>query len=190
MELCSLASTDANPGTVSAVAHTFGVEWPLLLAQIINFCLVAYLLYRFAIKPVLKTIDERQKIISEGLQYAEEMKVQLTETEKKRMRVLEEARTEAREWLEKIKQENIEHFQRQRKQAEEQAEVVLCQAHKRIEQEREKMVKEVREEVATLVVTTTEQVLRKHLNAAERKSFNQHVVADLVASGSRNEASS
>ncbi|MDR1665860.1 MAG: hypothetical protein LBR62_02335, partial [Puniceicoccales bacterium] len=131
-----------------------------------------------------------QKIISEGLQYAEEMRAQLTETEKKRMMVLEDARVEAREWLEKTKRENGEYFQRQRKQAEEQAEITLCQAQKVIEQEREKMMKEVREEVATLVVTTTEQVLRKHLNEAERKLFNQHAVADLVSSGTRDEASS
>ena len=70
-------------GTVASLARQFGVDWRFLIAQIVNFCLVAFILYRFAFKPVLNTIEDRQKRIADGLQYAEEMKSKLEEAEKK-----------------------------------------------------------------------------------------------------------
>ena len=45
-----------------------------LIAQMVNFIIVAVVLYKFAVKPIAATLDERQQKISEGLQYAEEMK--------------------------------------------------------------------------------------------------------------------
>lgn len=188
---CFLASVAnvSDAGMVENVAHTFGVQWNLLLAQILNFCLVAYLLYRFALKPVLRTIEERQKAISDGLQYAEEMKSQLVETEKKRVAILEEAQVDAKKWLDKTKQDSASYFQTQRTRAEEQAEVLLNQARQAIDQERVKMLKEVRSEVVELVVTTTEQVLRKSLTDKEKDSFNQRALEDLTMASQKNETS-
>ncbi len=188
---CLLASVShiGDAGMVENVAHTFGVQWNLLLAQILNFCLVAYLLYLFALKPVLKTIEERQKAISDGLQYAEEMKTQLVETEKKRVVILEEAQEEAKKWLEKTKQDSTNYFQSQRNQAEEQAEALIKQAQHTIEQERVKMFREVRAELVGLVVTTTEQVLRKHLTDQEKDLFSQRALEDLATASHKDETS-
>ena len=54
-----------NP--ISDLAGQFGVNWKFLFAQIANFCIVAFLLYKFAFKPVISSIDERQKKIADGL---------------------------------------------------------------------------------------------------------------------------
>ena len=40
-------------GAISRITQQFGVSWPFLLAQILNFSLVAFILWRFAFKPVL-----------------------------------------------------------------------------------------------------------------------------------------
>ena len=82
-----------NP--ISDLAGQFGVNWKFLFAQIANFCIVAFLLYKFAFKPVISSIDERQKKIADGLQYAEEMKHKLAETEKQHKKTLKEAQHEA-----------------------------------------------------------------------------------------------
>ena len=50
------ATTGESSNAVTRLMDNFGVQGNLLIAQIINFCLVAYVLYRFAIKPVLKTV--------------------------------------------------------------------------------------------------------------------------------------
>ena len=54
------------------------------------------LFYKFAVKPITATLDERQQKIADGLQYAEEMKVQLAAAERERAEKIKEA---AAGWL-------------------------------------------------------------------------------------------
>src|SRR3977135_1020553 len=61
-------------GQVQQIAHTFGVDWPHLLSQIISFSVVCVLLHRFAYKPVLKILDERRQQIAQGLADTEKIR--------------------------------------------------------------------------------------------------------------------
>ena len=76
-----IVAQHGNP--ITMLAGQFGVDFPFLAAQVLNFGIVALILYQFAFKPVLATLDQRQKKISDGLQYAEEMKKRLADAEKR-----------------------------------------------------------------------------------------------------------
>jgi len=54
-------------GMIGDTAREFGVDWPHFLAQVISFCIVAFLLQRFAYKPVVTILEERRQRIAEGL---------------------------------------------------------------------------------------------------------------------------
>jgi F-type H+-transporting ATPase subunit b len=140
-------------------------------------------LYRFALKPVLKTLDERQKIISDGLQCAEEMKAQMAETEQKRLKILDEAHAEAKDWFEKAKEESVEYVKTQRQRAEERADDILTQARESIALEHSKMMKDVHSEVVQLVVSTTERVLKKTLTEEDKAEFNRRTLEDWSSEG-------
>ena len=84
---------------IADIAGKFGVTWPTLIAQIVNFILVAAVLYKFAVRPIVATLEERQQKIAEGLQYAEEMKTQLTQAERERTEKVKDAAAEARVFL-------------------------------------------------------------------------------------------
>ena len=71
--LVLLAEADSG-GQVEQIARTFGVDWPHLLAQIISFCIVCLILYRFAYRPVLKMLERRRQQIAQGLANAEKIK--------------------------------------------------------------------------------------------------------------------
>ncbi|MEM6772971.1 MAG: ATP synthase F0 subunit B, partial [Bacteroidota bacterium] len=58
------AEAAAEGGAVAEIAGQFGVSVGTLIAQIINFGIVATALYFLAVKPVAKTLDERQQKIS------------------------------------------------------------------------------------------------------------------------------
>ena len=171
------AAQGSNP--VTRIMDTFGVQGDLLVAQIINFCLVSYVLYRLAIKPVLKTVEERQKKISEGLQYAEEMKAQLASAEKERLNLLKKAQEDAQTLFAKTKQESEQYLQEQKKSAEQKVEQMLGQAKDAIEVERRNMISEARTEVATLVVATTERLLKDVLTDEMRAKLNAQAVTAL-----------
>ncbi|MGA7316931.1 MAG: hypothetical protein WBX22_23510, partial [Silvibacterium sp.] len=56
-----------NGGQIQQIAQTFGVDWPHLIAQIVSFSIVCFLLQRFAYKPVLKMLEDRRRQIEEGI---------------------------------------------------------------------------------------------------------------------------
>ena len=178
-EMLFLGTAAQGTNPVTRIMDTFGVQGDLLVAQIINFCLVSYVLYRFAIKPVLKTVEERQKKISEGLQYAEEMKAQLASAEKERLNLLKKAQEDAQTLFAKTKQESELYLQEQKKSAEKKVEQMLGQAKDAIEVERRNMISEARTEVATLVVATTERLLKDVLTDEMRAKLNSQAVTAL-----------
>lgn len=158
---------------IDKIFGQFGIATPFLIAQIVNFCLVAFLLYRFAIKPILTTIDERQRVISDGLQYAEEMKSKLADAERQHAETLKTASHEAQGILQDARDSAQKYLDEQSQEAAHKAEGIIKKAHEATELERRKMLSDIRKEVAELVVTTTEKVLSKKLSDSDRNEFAQ-----------------
>ncbi len=164
--------------------HQFGIEGPMLFAQILNFAIVAYLLYRFAFKPVLATIDERQKKISDGLQYAEEMKNKLAEAEKEHSAKIQTAQKESQDIIAQARDQAKAFLDKQTQDATAKAEDMLTKANEAIELEHKKMLSEVREEVTRLVVGTASKVLSKDLTDDEKSRFSKTAANELTSVGS------
>lgn len=59
----------------------FGIDWKLMIAQLINFAIVFFVLKKFAYKPILKMLDDRKQKIEEGLSFAEKAKNELASIE-------------------------------------------------------------------------------------------------------------
>ena len=97
-----LADTSGG-GQLEVIGRTFGVDWPHLTAQIISFCIVCALLYRFAYRPVLAMLEERRKRIAEGLANAEKIKAELARTEAKQQEMLEQAGAQATKLIEEAR---------------------------------------------------------------------------------------
>lgn len=174
-----LAAAESGSGPVSELAGRFHIEWPILIAQAINFLIVAYVLWRFAIRPVTRTLDERNKKIADGLQYAEEMKQQLAEAERKHAETLRQAQQEAQQLIEEARTQAREFEEKQRQEATARAEAIIQKAYDANQAERKKMLEEVRGEVSRLVVQTASRVLGKDLSEEERGRFNQSATREI-----------
>lgn len=172
----------ASGGVVSELAGQFKVKTATLVAQMINFCIVAAALYFLAIKPIAATLDERQQKISEGLQYAEEMKAQLAEAERERNEKIKEAAQQAQQILSEAREQSKELIEQKTHEAAAQAEAMIRKASEATELERQKMLSDVRQEVARLVVATSGKVLDRELSDSEKASYSDAAAKELVAS--------
>lgn len=176
-------TTEASGGgPVSEIAGQFGVSVATLIAQMINFGIVAAALYFLAVKPVAKTLDERQQKIADGLQYAEEMKSQLAEAERERAEKIKEAAQDAQRILSEAREQSKEMIEQKTQEAAAQAESIIRKASEATERERQKMISDVRQEVARLVVATSSTVLSKELSEADKKSFSDAAAKELAGS--------
>jgi F-type H+-transporting ATPase subunit b len=165
---------------VTQITSAFGLNWPGFIAQVVSFSVVAYVLWRFAFKPVIATLDERQQKISSGLQYAEEMKAKLDATQQQSAEIIQQAQVKATALVNEARQSAKDFLDKQTQEATQKANDLLVKAQHAIELERRKMIAEARTEIAALVITTTERVLAKKLSDAERASYNESAARELT----------
>lgn len=188
-----IAAPDAVAGTmegsqvvaadnkITMITDKFGVSVPTLIAQMVNFCLVALVLYYFAVKPISTTLEERQQKISDGLQYAEEMKTQLAEAERERTEKVKQAAIGAQKILAEAREQSKEMIEVKTQEAATQAEAIIRKASEATELERQKMLADVRQEVARLVVATSSKVLSRDLSDAEKSTFSESAAKELAS---------
>jgi F-type H+-transporting ATPase subunit b len=177
------AAAPASSGvveTITKISSDFGINWPSLIAQIVNFIVVAGLLWWLAFKPILATIGERQKKIDSGLTYADDMKAQLDAAHQAIEKQLREAQIKGQQIVAESQKAAKELSDRQQQEAVERSNTIIVKAQAAIELEKTKMLAEARTEVARLVVETTRKVLAKELSENERTRFNEAAARELT----------
>lgn len=162
------------------IADQFGIEPKYLLMQVISFTILAFVLYRFLLKPVLATMGERQQQIEAGLRYAEEMKAKLAQIQAENAAVAKQAQLEAARFAEEARKTAREFLDAQQKEAMARGNELIAKAQQSIALEHKKMLEAARLEVARLVVTTTERVLARELSDAERGRYNEAAARELT----------
>ncbi|MGZ0657279.1 F0F1 ATP synthase subunit B [Coraliomargarita sp. W4R72] len=168
---------------LTMITEKFGVSMPTLIAQMVNFVLVAFVLYKFAVKPIAATLDERQSKIADGLQYAEEMKTQLAEAERERAEKVKQAAIDAQAILTEAREQSKEMIESKTQEAAAQAEAIIRKASEATELERKQMISDVRQEVARLVVATSSKVLSRDLSDSEKQTFSDSAAKELASAG-------
>lgn len=173
--------TEANAGgQVERIAKTFGVDWPHLGAQIISFSIVCFLLYRFAYRPVLNILDQRQRQIARGIADSEKIKLQLTKTEAEHHEILMHAGIEADKVIEEARAAAAEILKNETQKAVTAAGQIIAKAQEAAVQERARMFAELKSELGLLVVEATAQVVGKVLTPADQWKMAEDTVQQLA----------
>jgi F-type H+-transporting ATPase subunit b len=158
------------------LVKTFHIEIGSVIAQLVNFAIVMAVLYIFAYKPILKTLNERTKKIEKGLKNAEEATNKMKEMEEKEKEILSEARKEAQKII-NLAENNAEKSKEEiSKKAKEEADRILSDAQKRIEDEKNKMLQEVKSEVAGLVISVTEKIIGEKIDQKKDNDLINKVI--------------
>jgi F-type H+-transporting ATPase subunit b len=174
------AAHGESAGGITPIMHDFGITVPFLLAQILNFSIVAFILWRFAFKPVLATLDERQKKIADGLRYTDEMKAKLEATQQETAAILRQASVDASRIVEEARKSSKDYLDRHTQETAAKVNDMLVKGRQALELEQKKMMADARTEIARLVVVTTERVLAKKLSDADRAGYNETAARELT----------
>ncbi len=165
---------------VTKIMQDFGLSVPLILAQALSFSIVAFVLWKFAFKPVLATLDERQQKIDSGLKYAEEMQAKLAAAQQESAAIVKQAQVDATRIIDEARKSAKDFLDKQTQEAAAKANDTLVKAQQAIELEHKKMLADARTEIARLVVLTTERVLAKKLSDADRSAYNDAASRELT----------
>ena len=164
---------------ITKIVNDLGIDVPAFLAQMLSFGIVAFVLWHFGFKPVIATLDERQKKIESGLKYADQMQAKFAATQEESAALLKKASVEAGRIVDEARKTAKDFLDRQTQEAAAKSNDLLVKAQQAIELEHKKMLADARTEIARLVVTTTERVLAKKLTDADRASYNEAAAREL-----------
>jgi F-type H+-transporting ATPase subunit b len=155
----------------------FGLNGWQFGIQLVAFLIFVALLWKFAVGPLVKVMDERQTKIRESMASAERMQQELKATQARNEEALLEARREAQEIVATARQSGEQLLARARDEANVQAETYLTRAQETLRQESEQARQQLRNEVADLATLAAGRILRKELDPAAQKQLIAETLA-------------
>jgi F-type H+-transporting ATPase subunit b len=155
-----------------------GINLPGLLAQIVNFSVLLFLLYRFAYKPIVKLLDERAEKIRTSLDQAEKLRQESDEAQLAINARLDEARREgqaivanANQVAERVRAEAEDAARRE-------ADVILTRARAEIASERDAALAQLRTQFADLTVLAAERIINRSLDKETHRELIERVLEE------------
>ena len=168
-------------GLVHDLVTKFGIDVANVGMQLLSFSILAFVLYKFAIKPVLATMDQRNAKIEAGLANAQATAARLAEAQAEIAAQLKAAQLNANKVIDEARKTAKELSEREAAASTERSASQLAKALQAIDLEHKKMLADARTEIARLVVATTEQVLAKKLSEADRAAYNEAAARELTS---------
>ena len=161
-----------------------GINGWNLIIQLVAFLIFLFLLWRFALGPIVRVLDQRQERVRESMAAAERMQAELKATAARNEEVLTEARREAQQIVAHAREAGDAALARAREQANAQAEEYLARAEATLRQETEQARQQLRQEIADLAVTAAGKIVRKELDPAAQTRLIEETLAEAGAAPS------
>ena len=161
----------------TSVLGTLGIDWRLLLAQLVNVGIVL-LAVRWLMKKLIPVMEERARVIAEGLQNADDAKRLRAESEKEKEALLNATRAEVRDLLASASIEAEAVKAKKLAAMKVELEKIASDAKDQIRSERDTAFASLKSDVARLVVTGMEQ-LSVNMTEKDRKQFLQKGMKDI-----------
>lgn len=155
----------------------FGLNGWQFGIQLVAFLIFVWLLWKFAVGPIVKVMDERQDKIRESMASAERMQQELKATQARNEEALLEARREAQDIVANARQSGEQLLAKAREEANTQAETYLTRAQETLRQESEQARQQLRDEVADIATLAAGRILRKELDPAAQKQLIEETLS-------------
>lgn len=140
--------------------EAFGIDWRLILAQAINFGVLLVALKYFLYTPVMKSIEDRKKIVAKGVLDAHTATEMLATAGASAHKRALEAETEAESIVSNARTEATDERKRIVSEAEARAHAVSLDADARAKEASAKMLRESEKEIARLAILAAEKAIR------------------------------
>ncbi len=166
---------------VTETAENFGFDVKIFLSQVISFVIVAFLLKRFAYKPILAVLEERRQRIADGLLNAEKIKQQLAEAEQRYQEILAKGNGEAQKMIDDARASAGVIAERKQQEAIVAAEQILAKAREASTLEHERTMSQLKRELGRLVINTTAKVTGKVLTPDDQRRLQEEASRQLAS---------
>jgi F-type H+-transporting ATPase subunit b len=151
----------------------------ILIWATISFLILLLVLKKFAWKPIMKAIDEREQNITDSISLAEKVKTEMAQLKNDNEALLVKAREERAQLLKEAKETKDKIVNEAREEAKVQASKIINDAQAVINQQKMAAISDLKNQVGNLVIEVSEKVLRRELgNKTEQENYIKQVTAE------------
>lgn len=152
-------------------------ETGLLIWMMITFLIVLILLKKFAWKPILKMIKDREDSIDNALKSAENAKLEMQNLKSDNEKILAQARNERDTMMKEARDMKDQIVGEAKGKAKEEADKILTSAREAIQNEKMAAITELKNQVALLSVDIAEKILKRELSDENKQ---KDLIGDLL----------
>jgi F-type H+-transporting ATPase subunit b len=155
-------------------------EIGMLFWTLVVFLILMFILTKFAWKPILKAVKERESSIEEALESAEKAKLAMAELKSNNEDLLNEARAERDGMLKEARGIKDKIVADAKITAKEEAEKIVVAAKESIHHEKMAAITELKNQVAVLSIEIAEKILKDELSSTDKqKAIVDNIVKDI-----------
>lgn len=163
------AEAHGSPNPIQVSGPMMGLTW-------LTFGLLAFVLYKIAWKPILNSLDQREKQIRTALEEAEKTRAEYAKIESRRQQVIDEADAKAREIVEQARQAALDSAQMIETKARDEAGILLANAQREIKSAHEKAIADLRRESADLAVGLSRKILADQMDEPRSRDLVNRIL--------------
>ena len=149
--------------------RTLGIDWRLLMWQIVNFLIVLFILKKYAFGPITDALAKRTAKLEQGLRDAVTAKRNLSLSVEEKEVILKDARQEAGRILNEAREQSESLRNEMMIKAKTDVEQIVSQGKNRLITEKEAMLSSAKSEIGALVVAATEKILPRILSTKDHE---------------------
>lgn len=139
----------------------------LIFWTLIAFLITLWILGKFAWKPIVRGLDEREKNISDSILAAEKVRQEMAELKSENEALLSKARDERAQMMREAKETRDKIIADAKEQARQETNKIVSDAQAVINQQKMAALTELKNNVGKLVIEVSEKVLRRELSQKE-----------------------
>ncbi len=144
-------------------------DFGLIFWMLVSFSIILFLLKKFAWKPILGMIKEREEFIENALASAEKAKEEMKALQSSNEKILAEAKSERDSMLKEAREIREQMIAEAKGLATKEGERLLKAARENIQNEKMAAVTELKNQVAVLSIEIAEKILKTELSSDEKQ---------------------
>jgi len=142
----------------------------LFFWMIVSFLIVFFILKKYAWKPVMNALKNREKSIENALRQADKVKLEMEKLQSDNLKLLAEARVERDKILKDARLMKDKIIDEAKGQAQDEAKKLVESARTSIQNEKKAAIKEIKDQVAVLSIQIAEKLIKDKLAANANQS--------------------
>ena len=155
-------------------------ELGLFVWTLLAFLIVFFILRKFAWKPILNSLHERETGITDSIAAAERVKKEMSQMQADNEKLMMEARAQIAQMLKEAKEMKDSIINKAKEETKVVADKMIAEAQQQIQQQKMAALTEVKNEIGKLAVEVAEKVIRKQLATADSQNDYAQMLAEEI----------